>query len=62
MNNLTRQVVGAVGADLVSLVWLLIYAAIFYVFYSMLKRMEKTLQEIKELLEGKAPTTQVRKP
>ena len=44
------------------LVYLLIFFLIFYWFYSILKRMEKTLTEIKKLLEGKASTATDPKP
>ena len=42
--------------SLISLVYLIIYFLIFYWFYSTLKRIEKTLTDIKKLLEGKPST------
>jgi uncharacterized membrane protein len=47
---------------LTALVYLLIYGVIFYLFYSVLQRIEKTLNEIKELLEGKASTAKTTLP
>ncbi len=39
--------------SLISLVYFIIYFLIFYWFYSILRRMEKTLQDIKKLLENR---------
>ena len=39
--------------SLITLFWTLFYVLIFYWFYRILNRMEKTLLEIKQLLEGK---------
>jgi len=55
MIRLSRQTIGIDITTLMSFVYLLIYFLIFYWFYSILKRMEKTLTEIKKLLEGKSP-------
>ena len=49
MAGLSRQ---AAGFDVNSLITLF-YVLIFYWFYRILNRMEKTLLEIKQLLEGK---------
>ena len=56
MAGLTRQAVSSDAASLVYLFFFLIYFLVFYWFYSILKRMEKTLVEIKQLLEGKKIT------
>ena len=58
MAGLSRQVVAFDVNSLITLFWALFYVLIFYWFYRILKRMEKTLLEIKQLLEGKdAPRT-----
>ena len=49
----TRQTVGLDISSLISVFWILFYALVFYWFYSHLRRMEKTLQEIKKALESK---------
>jgi hypothetical protein len=54
--GLTRQAVSSDAASLVYLFFFLIYFLVFYWFYSILKRMEKTLVGIKQLLEGKKIT------
>lgn len=56
MAGLTRQAVSSDAASLVYLFFFLIYFLVFYWFYSILKRMEKTLVGIKQLLEGKKIT------
>ena len=56
MMRLSRQVPNVDLSSLTAIVYLLIYFLIFYWFYSILKRMEKTLTEIKKLLEGKSST------
>jgi len=43
-------------SSLTALVYLLIGGLILYWFYGILKRIEKTLTEIKKLLESKAST------
>ena len=53
MAGLSRQVVAFDVNSLITLFWALFYVLIFYWFYRILKRMEKTLLEIKQLLEGK---------
>lgn len=53
----SRQTIVFDYASLITLVYLLFYFLIFYWFYSILKRMEKTLTDIKKLLESKASTT-----
>jgi len=55
MANLSRQIVGG-GFDVASLItlfWILFYFLVFYWFYRVLRRMEKTLLEIEKLLESK---------
>ena len=54
MGGLSRQVPSYDLTSLISLVYLIIYFLIFYWFFSILKRMEKTLLEIKKLLETKS--------
>ena len=56
MVRLSRQVPSVDLSSVTAIIYLLIYLLIFYWFYSILKRMEKTLTEIKKLLEGKSPT------
>jgi len=57
MGGLTQQTISSDAASLVYVLFsLVIFLLMFYLFYSILKRMEKTLQEIKQLLEGKKTT------
>ncbi len=56
VTRLSRQVPNVDLSSLTAIVYLLIYFLIFYWLYSILKRMEKTLTEIKKLLEGKPST------
>jgi hypothetical protein len=51
MAGFSRQIVGSDVTSLITLVWILFYFLVFYWFYSILKRMEKTLLGIKKLLE-----------
>lgn len=53
LTGLSRQI-GSDLTSLISLVYLVIYFVIFYWFYSTMRRMEKTLLEIKKLLETKS--------
>ena len=53
MADFSRQVIGFDVTSLITLFWILFYFLVFYWFYSILKRMEKTLLEIKKLLESK---------
>ena len=53
MADFSRQVIGSDVTSLITLFWILFYFLVFYWFYSILKRMEKTLLEIKKLLESK---------
>jgi len=59
MGGFTRQ---AANSDVASLVYLLfsllLFFIVFYWFYRILKRMEKTLLEIKQLLQGKKMTNE----
>ncbi|HEV2226640.1 MAG TPA: hypothetical protein VGR56_07545 [Nitrososphaerales archaeon] len=55
MLRLSRQIAFDT-TSLITVVYLLIYFLIFYWFYSALKRIEKTLTDIKKLLEGKTST------
>ena len=54
MTDFSRQVIGFDVTSLFSFFWILFYFLVFYWFYSILKRMEKTLLDIKKLLEIKA--------
>ena len=54
MVEVARQTVVFDVASLITLSWILFYFLVFYWFYRILKRMEKTLLEIKKLLESKA--------
>ena len=56
MIRLSRQSIGFDSTSLITLFYLLFYFLVFYWFYSILKRMEKTLTDIKKLLENKAST------
>jgi hypothetical protein len=56
MLRLSRQVPNVDLSSLTAIIYLLIYFLIFYWFYNILKRMEKTLTEIKRLLDGKSST------
>jgi len=53
MAGFSRQVVSVDVTSLIILIWILFSFLVFYWFYSILKRIEKTLQEIKKLLESK---------
>jgi len=53
MAGFTRQTVDFDVTSLISIFWFLVYILIFYWFYSILRRMEKSLEEIKKLLESK---------
>lgn len=48
-----QAVVGFDVSSLITLLWLVFYFAVFYWFYSIMKRMERTLQEIKKALEAR---------
>lgn len=48
----SRQV-GFDTTSLITIFWVLIYVGIFYWFYSSMKRIERTLEDIKKQLEGK---------
>lgn len=54
MRGFSRQQIGFDTTSLISIFWLLFYIIVFYWFYSIVKRMDKTIQEIKKLLESKA--------
>lgn len=56
MIRLSRQTIGFDTTSLVTIVYLLFYFLIFYWFYSILKRIEKTLSDIKKILESKPST------
>jgi hypothetical protein len=56
MIRLSRQTIGFDPTSLITIFYLLFYFLIFYWFYSILKRMEKTLTDIKKLLESKPST------
>ncbi len=56
MVDSTRQTVGFDITSLISVFWILFYVLVFYWFYSILRRMERTLQEIKKALESKTGT------
>jgi hypothetical protein len=49
----SRQTPAVDIASLFSIIWFLIALGIFYWFYSTMKRIEQTLEEIKKLLESK---------
>jgi hypothetical protein len=51
MIRLSRQTINFDFTSLITLVYVIFYFLIFYWFYSILKRMEKTLTDIKKLLE-----------
>jgi hypothetical protein len=53
MTNPSRQVATSDVASLVYVLFIVLYFLVFYWFYSVLKRIEKTLLEIKKLLEGR---------
>ena len=53
MAGISRQVPIVDANTILLLFWFLIIVGVFYWFYSILKRIEKTLVEIKELLERK---------
>jgi len=53
MADFSRQEATFDAASLFYLFGIVLYLLVFYWFYSILKRMEKTLQEIKKLLESK---------
>jgi hypothetical protein len=53
----TRQTAPGVDvSSLFTLVWLIFYFVVFYLFYSILKRIELTLAEIKKQLDAKPST------
>ena len=57
MGGLTQQTISSDAASLVYVLFsLVVFLLVFYLFYSILKRMEKTLLEIKQMLEGKKTT------
>ena len=58
MSAVTRQTPYFDVGTLTSLVYLIIYFVVFYWFYSILKRIEKHLEEIKKTLQAKAPPAQ----
>ncbi|MDE1852555.1 MAG: hypothetical protein KGI38_02275 [Thaumarchaeota archaeon] len=44
------------ASSLITIFWIIIYAAILFWFYNALKKIQKSLEDIKELLKGgKAP-------
>ena len=53
MSDFSRQTANLDAASLFYLLGIVLYLLVFYWFYSILKRIEKTLQEIKKLLESK---------
>ena len=54
MAGIARQLSSDTISTLVSAIWFLIIIGVVFWFYSALRRIEKTLVEIKKLLEGKA--------
>jgi len=52
--GISRQVPAADANTIFLLLWFLVFVGVLYWFYSTLKRIEKTLVEIKKLLESKA--------
>jgi F0F1-type ATP synthase membrane subunit b/b' len=54
MAGFSRQTISVDVTSLITILWVLFSFVVFYWFYSILKRMEKTLLEIKKLLETKA--------
>ncbi len=54
MTGITRQTIGVDTNSLFFLLWFVVLVGALYWLYSALKRIEKTLLEIKRLLESKA--------
>jgi len=55
MAGITRQALGVDTNTIFLLFWFLVIVGVLYWLYSTLKRIEKTLLEIKKLLEGRTP-------
>ena len=53
MAGLSRQLVGSDIGSLISVLLFLFFVLVVYWFYDLLSQMEKTLLEIKRLLEAK---------
>lgn len=56
MAGLSRQFASDSFSQLVTIIWFLIAVFVVYWFYRALRRIEKTLSDIKKLLEGKSQT------
>lgn len=56
MGASSNQVPAVDTASLLSILWLLFYAVVFYWFYSFVKRLERKIDEIRKLLETRSPT------
>ena len=57
MSGISRQTIDAGSAiGVLSLLWFIVLVGVVYWFYSSIKRIERTLQEIKKSLEGRAST------
>jgi len=56
MAGLSRQALNFDVGSLLSLLLIVLYILIFYLFYTILRRMETTLQEIKKALESRNST------
>ena len=55
MAGISRQTIAVDANTMFLLFWFFILVGVLYWFYSVLKRIEKTLLEIKKLLENKNP-------
>jgi len=53
MAGISRQVPATDANTIFLLIWFLVFVGVLYWFFSTLKRIEKTLLEIKRLLESK---------
>lgn len=56
MRTPSRQALGVNVSDLVTLIWIILFLGILVWFSNILRRIEKTLNEIKEQLETKPST------
>jgi len=54
MAGISRQAIGVDTNTIFLLFWFIIGVVVLYWFYSTLKRIEKTLLDIKKLLENKS--------
>jgi beta-lactamase regulating signal transducer with metallopeptidase domain len=55
MASIARQLTSVAISTLIAIIWILITLGMVFWFYSVLRRIEKTVAEIKKLLEGKQP-------